>query len=432
MSMFRIICSLLICLSGLMVSVGCRKSVYVEEERPALTSINIIDRNGFSETTSSADRLKQYENTDFLKNQPYQKVLRIYGRDAQGAIRAYITSYHPNGHPRQYLEVVNNRAYGTYKEWYSNGILKLETFVIGGDADVNTAAEHSWLFDGCSTAWDEDGKILAEILYSQGALEGVSTYYHPNGVVWKRIPFHQGQIQGVSEVYLETGELLQTTEYQNGQKNGVSKRYWDNGKVAADEIYCQGMLTTGLYYDKCGKQIESVKDGTGYRALFSREAVGEIHEYRRGVIEGEIKVFDESGILVRLYHLKNGVKHGLEIEYYDPNGGAGLLLPKMSITWAEGAIQGLVKTWYPSGTQESQREMNNNEKNGLLTAWYRDGSLMLIEEYEHDKLMKGEYYIRGEKLPVSQVKNGKGTVTLFDGEGNVIRKILYANSKPVT
>ncbi len=39
-----------------------------------LSSINIIDRNGISETVSSKDRLKKYEEVDWLAPQPYEKV----------------------------------------------------------------------------------------------------------------------------------------------------------------------------------------------------------------------------------------------------------------------------------------------------------------------------------------------------------------------
>ncbi len=109
-------------------------STYNKEPPPVLTSINIIDRNGMSETISTEDRMKRYEHVDFLTEQPYQKVLRIYSRDQHGDIRAFVTSYHPNGHPKQYLEIVNNRAHGSYREWHSNGTLKLETYVIGGEA----------------------------------------------------------------------------------------------------------------------------------------------------------------------------------------------------------------------------------------------------------------------------------------------------------
>ena len=68
-----------------------------------------------SETINSKDRLNAFEKTNFLSAQPYQKVMRVYGKQENGDIKACITSYHPNGQVKQYLESVNNRAFGAYQ-----------------------------------------------------------------------------------------------------------------------------------------------------------------------------------------------------------------------------------------------------------------------------------------------------------------------------
>jgi antitoxin component YwqK of YwqJK toxin-antitoxin module len=98
--------------------------------------------------------------------------------------------------------------------------------------------------------------------------------------------------------------------------------------------------------------------------------------------------------------------------------------------WYEGVLQGPVKTWYDNGQLESQRDMSENQREGLLTAWYRNGSLMLVEEYEEDRLLHGEYYRMGEKTAVSQIENGKGVAMLFNPEGNFARKVSYQDGKP--
>jgi uncharacterized protein YcfL len=59
-----------------------------------MATIQILDRNGFSETISAKERLGKYENTDFLTPQPYQKVVRIYGKSSQGKTTSKITTYH--------------------------------------------------------------------------------------------------------------------------------------------------------------------------------------------------------------------------------------------------------------------------------------------------------------------------------------------------
>lgn len=407
---------------------SCFSSRHKDEE-PILMSINIVDRNGLTETITNKDRLTQYENTDFLCAQPYQKVLRIYKKDCAGNSHAYVHTYYENGLPRQYLEVLNNRAFGLYQEWYENGTLKLQAHIIGGIADLTPCAEKSWQFDGCAKAWDENGNLETEISYEHGILEGDSIYYHANGIIWKKIPFSKNLANGTAEYYLENGQLLQTITFKNGLREGSALRFWNPEKIASDEVFCKGLLMQGRYYDLNGFLITEVKDGEGFRASFGKTSVYEMQEFHEGLLNGEVKVFDDSGNLTHLYHVENALKHGEEVEY-SCRKNTTELQPKLSITWYKGKIQGYVKTWYDNGNIESQREMNNNKKNGMATAWYKDGSLMLIEEYDHDHLLKGEYYKKGDRDPISEIKGGNGIATIYDGEGHFIRRINYYNGRP--
>jgi antitoxin component YwqK of YwqJK toxin-antitoxin module len=415
----------------LIILSGCSADKTPPDNSHKLSSVNIIDRNGITETITNNERLKKFEAVDFCSSQPYQKVLRVYGSDPQNNIKAVVTSYHPNGQLKQYLDVVNNRAFGFYREYFADGQLQLEANVIGGVADLSTAAENTWLYDGISKAWNEKGQLIAEILYCKGELEGMSTYYHANGTVWKKIPFHKNLISGIMEVYLENGQLLQTTEYTIGEKTGASIRYWPDQNISSNEMYKNGLLASGQYFDTSGQLVAEVEDGEGFRAVFGKDYVSEIQEIHEGVLEGEIRIFDKNGKLLRYYNVHNNLKHGELVEYWDKKTLSDKAVPKMAITYYEGKIQGHARTWYDNGVQESQREMSSNARNGLSTAWYRDGSLMLIEEYDHDKIKRGEYYKRGEKTPISEISQGNGTATLFDSEGHYIRKITYQNGRPL-
>jgi antitoxin component YwqK of YwqJK toxin-antitoxin module len=424
-------------LMALMGTLTSGKRACKKQPKPlALSSIHIVDRNGFMETITNKDRLEQFQGTNFLSQQPYEKVLRIYERDSKGNVRAIVTSYHANGNPKQFLEILNARAYGNYREWHPNGVMSVCVRVIGGNPDITPNSEKTWLFDGASYAWDEEGHVLAEIQYSQGSLNGKSIYYHPCGKVWKTVPYSNGEIDGVLEVYKATGELLQQMNFAQGYPHGTAKRFWDPNQIASQEEFCQGKLESGLYFDKNGQLISEIKQGSGFRAIFGKDEINELHEYRQGELEGEIKVFNAQGRIKRLYHICKGIKHGEEIEYYefprpDPtNPGQMIEQPRLSFYWYEGKIQGIAKTWYSNGVQESQREMSNNAKNGVATAWYRDGNLMLIEQYEQDKLIRGDYFKKGDKTPVSQVIQGRGTATLFDADGHFVQKVMYENGKP--
>lgn len=392
---------------------------------PQLVTVNFIDQNGVSETISNDDRLNQYAKVDFFSPQPYRKVMRVYKRDDQGNIAACITSYHANGQIEKYLEIVNGRAFGCYREWYENGICKIEANLIGGNGDLSDGDELTWIYEGACSAWDSTGALQAQFFYVKGKLDGTSLYYHPSGKLWKKVPFCNGVMEGLQEIYLENGNLFQTFTYSGGLKEGPSTKYWSDFTLAAEENYSNSRLIQGLYYDNCGMLVSEICEGMGFKAIFGRAYLTELQEYRNGVQEGSVKLLDDRGMIYKTYFIKDGLKNGEEIEFYP-----GTLKPQLCIFWNQGKIHGVTRSFYSNGNQESQREMAENKKNGILTAWYNDGNLMLIEEYNHDKLEKGEYYKRGDRFPVSTVLEGKGTVTFFDADGIFLRKVSYRNGKP--
>jgi len=391
-------------------------------------SMQLIDRNGFSETISAKDRLSNYEKIDFLTPQPYQKVLRVFGRTENGKSTSTITSYHSNGQLWQYLEIADGRAHGVYKEWHSNGKKKLETFVIEGTPDITETAQMTWLFEDKSYVWDEDGNMIAEISYEKGLLEGTAFYYHPNGQMAKEIPYHKDEIDGILNVYNDEGFLIEKMEYLKGLKDGESFGFWDNGAKCYLEVYKKGLLLTASYYDFEGKSISEIKNGNGKQSLFRDGKLYSLVEHQNGLPQGEVLLFNEDDSLVGLYHIKDGKKHGDEWEYYPSKSTTPK--PKLCLHWDDDAIQGVAKTWYENGMLESQREINGNKKHGLCFAWFKEGDLMLMEEYEDDTLVKGSYFKKWEKKPISKVENGKGIATLYDSEGHFLRKIIYEKGLP--
>ena len=215
-------------------------------------------------------------------------------------------------------------------------------------------------------------------------------------------------ICGTFEIFLENGELFQTMEYMNGKPHGKAYKYWLGGKIAAEETYHHGLLTCGNYFQLNGQLISQIIEGKGYRAIFGKTNVCELQEFNQGVLEGEVKTFSEEGNLLRICRMKNNLKYGEELEYFPPNPFNTKMRPMLSMTWLEGKIHGPVKTWYENGILESQREMANNIKSGLSTAWYRDGSLMMIEEYDQDKWLRVSTLRKVKNIPLVKLQRAKG------------------------
>lgn len=395
-----------------------------------MTSIQIEDKNGFKETISSIDRLKVYERADFLTPQPYDKVVRMYSRGEDGKTLSKITTYHENGEPWQYLEVLNGRACGVYREWHNNGSLRLDVVVIEGVGDLSEETQVDWVFDGISRAWDERGNLLAEINYEKGKLQGNSLYYHRNGKVCKIIPYEHGLIDGELLVYNEKGNLIGKTPYRKGKREGIATYKGDQNHPCYSEEYHDDQLLEATYHDFSGKITHKIIKGCGKQPIYIDGKVQTIREYREGVPEGEIQVFDQKGYLKTAYHMRNGMKHGPEWIYY-PLKDDREPIPMLYIEWQEDHIQGISRSWYPNGKLESERELINNQKHGISSAWYLDGSLMFVEEYENDVLQKGNYLKKGESRPVSTIEYGEGTATLFDKDGYFLKRVLYHKGQVV-
>lgn len=406
----------------LLAGCGAHKA---QEEPEVLTSVQIHDRNGFNETISVKSRLATFDKVDFMAPQPYQKVMRVYGRSKTGQA-AKVTSYHPNGQLWQYLEILNGRAYGSYKEWHANGQMKLDAYVIEGLADIAEKAQISWVFDGKSCAYDQEGRLIAEIYYNKGALEGNSLYFHPNGQLSKKIPYHHNLVEGDFLVYNEAGELIERIPHVNDIRHGKAEGWWAPNLVKYVENYSEGLLKNAVYVKPDGTQIAYIQNGNGTRATFKDWKLYSLSEFQDGVLKGKIEIFDKDGWLVNSYHVNDGKKQGEEWEYYPKDKQA-----KLYLYWNDDKIQGMAKTWYLNGVQQSEREMQSNKKHGLSFAWYEEGQLMLMEEYDNDVLVKGSYFKRGDKLPVSKIDDGKGIATIYDHKGHFIKKIPYEKGRPV-
>jgi antitoxin component YwqK of YwqJK toxin-antitoxin module len=395
-----------------------------------LVLIQIQDRNGLSETISNPDRLATYHTTDFLSSQPYQKVLRVFRKE--GKNRSIVTTYHPNGSTWQLLEAKEMRAFGSYREWFASGAQKIEALVIGGNADLTPSAQETWLFDGISSVWDEEGHLLASIQYDKGVLSGLSTYYYPSGSIEKTVPHLQNRIDGEMQEFWKNGQIKTKSFYRNGQKEGPCISFWPSGERRAEENYQEGRLQSGRYWTISQQIVSEVIEEAGFQAIFHDLHLAQLQEIRNGVAEGLVKNFTPLGELRSIYNLKNGKKHGEEIEYYSSHEiDAKPLLPKISLSWDQDAIHGIVKTWYPNGQLQSQREMCRNKRNGVCCCWYRDGSLMLTEEYDSDELVRGKYYRKNQFEPISSVANGNGTASIYDEDGVFLRKVIYFNRKIV-
>lgn len=413
---------------GLSILCSCASRT-TSDQSNALVSMQVVDRNGFTETISNKERLSNYKTVDFATPQPYQKVLRVFGRNSAGQSSSKITSYHDNGHLWQYLEVVDGRAHGVYQERFPNGRVKIEAHLIEGMADIHDLAQTTWIFEDLCRVWDDQGNLIAEFTYEKGLLQNSAKYFFPDGKLQKMVPYNRGEVHGIVRSYDEQGNLMEETPYDRGEKEGTATTFWTPNQLLSQEFFNHGRLINASYYDPNGTCVAQIKDGMGKQAQFKEDHLEVLVDFSCGIPEGEVQFFYPNGTLKCSYLIKDGKKNGQEWEYYSSEKGQKLM-PKLCLNWNDDRVQGQVKTWYPDGQIESQREFNGNKKQGVCFAWYKSGDLMLVEEYEMDLLLKGSYYKKGDKKIISKIESGKGVATLYSSDGIFLRKVHYEKGKP--
>jgi len=420
-------------LLGALFLVGCCPSTKkqdplsfsVLEIKEPLARVNIVDCNGLSETITLTDRLKDLSRRNFLDPQPFRKVMRTFLKDGQGRTRSIITSYYDSGHIRQYLECSNGRACGSYLEWHQNGKKKIQARVCAGVADLNDKAFSSWSFDGPCFSWEERGSLRAVFSYQHGKLHGPATVFFPSGEKERDLFYVLGLQEGKETLFYKGGDAQEILSFSEDLRHGVCQGFKEGGELLWEEAYEKGLLDRGSYFGSGGGLLSSVSGGAGLRSVFENGELVEQHEISQGRPEGRVSLFSEDGRVAAIYSVREGKKEGEEVRFFP-----GSSSPRLSLEWKEGLLHGNVKTWYENGQLESQREMSQNNKQGVALAWYSNGSLMLAEEYEKDRLLRGQYLKKGDPVPISVVENGAGHATLFDDSGAVVEKIPYEDGAP--
>ncbi|KKM64188.1 hypothetical protein LCGC14_1503940, partial [marine sediment metagenome] len=259
--------------------------------------------------------------------------------------------------------------------------------VISGTADFND--QESWLFDGTSFVYNEKGTLISKFYYEKGTLQNDALYYFSNGQIKKIVPYVDDEITGELRQYTKDGEILLKTTYKNGIKHGSNIGFFSKENIAFIEEYENNLLLNGQYFKKSRIKMATIKNGDGEKAIFKNQKIKKLIEYKNGKPEGKVQIFTLDGYLQNEYFQKDDIKEGIETEYYKKNEipknyKSSNPIPKLEITWSSNNIHGTIKTWYKNLKLESQKEYVHNKKNGPHFAWYENGAVMFIEEYEDD------------------------------------------------
>ena len=139
-------------------------------------------------------------------------------------------------------------------------------------------------------AFFPDGQKREESFYLNDSLNGERKLYYENGQLANITTHANGMFEGKYQKYSEAGKLLNEGLYVNNEMSGVWKKWYDTGELE-EEVTFVANLENGPFkeYFKNGK--------------LKTEGV-----YVEGDNEqGELKIFDENGELVKRMYCEFGI-----------------------------------------------------------------------------------------------------------------------------
>lgn len=388
-----------------------------------ISKAHITNHQGLTQTIINKERLESLERAP-EEFQPHYKIVKLYGASEA---KKCITTYYPSGHLYQKLTCIQNQARGLYKEWSAEGFLVVEASVLSGKPDVDPESQSTWVFDGECKAFSSSGQLLALFFYKEGVLNAESKTFYPSGALKESLPYRRNLLDGTYRSFFENQLPKEVTEYIEGEKSGRSISFWPTGSLRAKERYLNSNLTTGFYYNQDNTLVSTVEAGKGHKTFWTADGRRLKKQYHEGRASGLVETFSPEGFLERSYFINSQEqKHGKERIYYEQSHQT-----KLEVSWSNGQVEGPVSTWYPSGSIESEKNIHQGAKHGVLTVWYPDKTLLLVEDYEKGLLKKGRYYPPGSSLSTSEVNDGEGKATLFSPKGVIQKTITYQKGAPI-
>lgn len=129
-----------------------------------------------------------------------------------------------------------NKRVGPFRIWYPND---------GGLAEQGCRNSVGQT-EGLVTRWREDGSLISEVNYDEGAMSGWCREYHPSGRVAREVNYvRMGSLSvpdGVDRYYYDSTQLASETVYVHGVKQGTYRGWHSNGVLRIEGGYVNDVM----------------------------------------------------------------------------------------------------------------------------------------------------------------------------------------------
>ena len=147
--------------------------------------------------------------------------------------------------------------------------------------------------EGLYQKLSSEGTLLEEANYHLDVLDGEKKYYYPSGAVEILETYKNGEYHGKYRKFYEDGKPSIEQEYVDGALQGLSIAYYPNGAVRE--------RVTMKDNEEQGPFQEYYENGN-----LKAEGAYAPSETESALEQGELKEYDENGVLTRIADCKDG------------------------------------------------------------------------------------------------------------------------------
>ena len=346
-------------------------------------------------TYENGERLGAFEDHEYYKNNTKSK--SVVGVRSSDRTSQKITYFYENGQIKEtgdYLRVYTkgskrNGREGEWKSYYENGNLKSVNRYLKGD-------KH-----GDWKSYYENGDPISIAHYVEGAKHGE----------WK--------------LYYESGFPEETGRYVNGLEQGEWVYYYENNKIQSTGAYLPLNDKTAHLIDELEEAKEGVWKYFDENEKLIEQTTFQVSDDYQYLVK-EQKKYGENGKLKSEATFHNEVVAGTHKEYFE----SGALKYKTVFGDNNECIG---EDFYEDGVLErfTQYYCEDSELTPKVAKQYHENGKLLIEvtydEYG-DVLNLLQYFgFNGEPLEIGTLKDGSGTVNIYNDDNELIRVDTYKN-----
>ena len=130
---------------------------------------------------------------------------------------------------------------------------------------IEIANYHNDTLDGRRILFSMKGDTETVETYKSGAFEGSYISYYENGQIAFKGVYQQNSMEGVWRRFYKSGELMEEVAFSNNQENGPFVEYNENGTLKAEGTYKNGDNEDGelKMYDENGELIRKMQCDNG-------------------------------------------------------------------------------------------------------------------------------------------------------------------------